>query len=205
MRSLLFIPCFALACASHEPPTDGTAPTSPTTPAVQLRGAVSSVNLVDDCPEPETPAIPAEQAAKPSADVAPGAALYGEPGPGFGPGCTQSTVQLTLAHDGRTTLPIAIAEVRVVASGKAVGKVSVRAPQRWEADGRYSAWDQTIPAGSEVKASYRVGLPDWKAPEVAPDGYGRDLVLEVDVVFEGRTITLRSSTFQRERPHVVVT
>lgn len=213
MRSLLvLVPFLALACTSHEPPTTGTTPTAPTAAVVQLRGAISSVNLVDDCPDPPdaTPsaAVPAQPitADRSAAKIAPGAARTpGEGRDSFGPSCTQSTVQLSFAHDGRTALPIAIAEVRLVTGGKAVSKVPVRGPQRWQEAGGYAAWDQSVPAATEVKASYRLGAPDWSAPELGGDGYGKDLVLEVDVVFDGRTITLRSATFQRERPHVVVT
>ena len=37
------------------------------------------------------------------------------------------------------------------------------------------------------------------------DVYGARYVLEVDVAFAGRRITIRSPEFQREYPHVVVT
>ncbi len=207
------------ACTGHEPPVGETPPPTPKVeaPRVQLRAMIASVQLVQDCPDPPADAAPAAampasaaqpvMRERPAGDVAPGAALPGH-GRGWSQPCTQSTVQLALSHDGAGDLPFRVTAARVTtaANGKAIATLAVRAPSVWNDDGRYVAWNESLPRARELKVSYKLGAAAGAQLEDAlgPDD-GTRLVLELDVTFEGRTITLRSPEFQREQPHVIVT
>lgn len=229
MKTMSLRPRFAalclaslVACASHEGPTpSGPKPESPEAKAVEFRGMISSVSLIQNCPDPpDDPAPPAagpadtRSAAMPPSpgSIEPGAALRrnGDSPNGWSQPCTQSTVQLSVSHDGKAAAAMEIKAVRLTAAGTGaqLGAVPFRAPTQWNDDGRYVTWNQEIPAARELKVAYRLGEPDWEAVGKAlgsADTYAPRYVLEVDVGFAGRTITLRSPEFQREYPHVVVT
>jgi hypothetical protein len=226
-----------VGCTSHEPrveskpetkttttPTPDPTPETPEAPKIALRGAIASVSLIQNCADDEPhhpPPPPAAdvQAKQPPADedisasaarLAPGASAFPGHDGRFHRPCTQSFMQLTLSHDARDAQKIQIAAVRLTAAGTGVklGPVPHRAPTHWDASGRYVAWDESIPAGQELKASYKLGEPDWSAIAKAvgnEDTFSPRYVLEVDVVIGGRTITLRSNDFQREHAHVIVT
>lgn len=206
------------ACASHE--GAGSDPTTEPAPQIAFRGSIASVAIVQNCPDPaptaDVPPAAASEAAMPAPGptanmVSPGSAMRGDAvDGGWSPPCTQSSMQLVLSHDGREAQPFAIQAVRLTAAGTGaqLGSIPVRAPSRWDDAGRYVAWDERLPASAEVKASYKLGEPDWNLVTQAlgnTDVYGARYVLEVDVAFAGRKITLRSPEFQREYPHVVVT
>lgn len=202
---------------------------TPVAPQIALRGAIASVSLIQNCSddEPHQPPPPASSSAKdeamqrPAAEpmppaagaqlIAPGSsAKPGVGGPSFRQPCTQSFMQLNLAHDAKESQKIEIAAVRLTAAGTGakLEGVPFRGPTHWDEAGRYVAWDQTIPAAKEIKASYKLGDVDWSAVGKAvgnDDTYTPRYVLEVDVVIAGRTITLRSNEFQREHAHVIVT
>ncbi len=207
------------ACASHE--GAGSGPTAEPAPQIAFRGTIASVAIVQNCPDPapaaDVPPAAASEAAKPapgpsSSMVNPGSAVRGDAvdGGGWSPPCTQSSMQLMLSHDGREAQPFAIEAARLTAAGTGaqLGSIPVRGPSRWDDGGRYVSWDERLPASAEVKASYKLGEPDWNLVTQAlgnTDVYGARYVLEVDVAFAGRRITIRSPEFQREYPHVVVT
>jgi hypothetical protein len=109
-------------------------------------------------------------------------------------------VQLTLAHDGDIAQRIAIQAARLVDAdtGAPLGTIAVRGPTRWDsASNTYVAWDELLPAGPGIMASYKLAAPAGRLVSRT--------VLELDVRFDGRTITLRSPEFQHEPPHVMVT
>lgn len=227
-----------VACTSHEGRPDSTpepktlpakvkeplVKESPVAPQIALRGAIASVSLIQNCSddEPHQPPPPASKdggrtpaAAEPMPAsrgaqlVAPGASAK-PGGGGFRQPCTQSFMQLNLAHDAKEAQKIEIKAVRltVAGTGTQLGLVPFRGPTHWDEAGRYVAWDQTIPAAQEIKASYKLGDLDWTEVGKAvgnDDTYTPRYVLEVDVAIAGRTITLRSNEFQREHAHVIVT
>jgi hypothetical protein len=196
----------AAGCTSHE----GAEPQleAPKAAKIELRAAIASVQLAQDCPDPPPAAAP-EQAPAAAARAAPGSAIGGG-GPGWSPPCTQSNMQLTLSHDGKEALPLEIKAIRLTAAGNGgvLATVPFRAPSKWTEGGRYDAWDQQLAPSTEVKASYKLGQPDWSLVAKAigsDDTYGKRYVLEVDLTFAGRSITVRSPEFEREREHVIVT
>lgn len=231
MRPSITIPlCAALlavACTSHEPPARDAAPVAEAKPdakpepkpeprpepppkILQLVGTISSVSFVEDCPDAVPSTAPSSSMPAPAAppDLAPGAPITalrerkaGDTAHGmWQPPCRQSTVQLTLAHDGDIAQRIAIKAARLVDAdtGAPLGTVAVRGPTRWDAtSSAYVAWDELLPAGPGIMASYKLAAPADRLVSRA--------VLELDVRFDGRTITLRSPEFQHEPPHVMVT
>jgi hypothetical protein len=209
LAHVLTILLASAACTSHEGHEPGTE-----TPAsnVALRATIASVMLSEDCPDKdEAPAQGRkESAAKSMERVAPGAAMGDSPDGSWSPPCSQSSMQITISHDGKSAMPFEVKAVRLTAAGTGalLGTVPYRKPSRWTDDGRYEAWDQSLAAGTELKVSYKLGLPDWNLVAKAMDNddtYGQRFVLEVDIAFAGRTITVRSPEFEREYPHRVVT
>lgn len=211
---LLSLVLFGAACASHdgrEPDTE-----TPVTQRVELRASIASVQLAQNCPDPAATdqqkpaaAMPPREGDVPSQGAA--ARMRGDSQGNWSPPCTQSTVQLTIAHDGKETLPFEVKAMRLTQAGQGgvLASVPYRGPQRWVDSGsRYEPWDEKLAAATELKVSYKLGEPDWSLVSKAigsDDTYGKRYVLEVDVAFAGRTITLRSPEFEREYPHVIVT
>jgi hypothetical protein len=184
----------------------------------QVEIAVASVQLIQDCPDPDpVPAAdvepPAPAAPMPGAPAKPMEAAQRERsakrGPGSGPmrqPCTQSTVQLSLTSHADEPVAIALRAVRLLSEDQQVGTLAPRLPTRW-VDSVYVAWDAQLEPGATAKVSYKLGMPDWGAVEDAIDGpsYRHMFILEIDVVVAGELQTIRSSPVPREQPHVIVT
>ena len=216
MRHRILAPLALLAllsngCASHDNAT-GNKPEAEI--KTQLRATVASVQMIQDCPDPQNePSTPADTQ-KPAASEsmpAPGSAMRraDSDGGSFQQPCTQSTMQLSLAHDAPDAQRIEVVGVRLLRGTDVLGTIAARKPSKWNDTGMYDAWDERVPVGSEIKVSYRLGEPDWsKVQQKLGDGvdvYGQRYVLEVDLKMGGTTLTVRSPEFAREYPHVVVT
>jgi hypothetical protein len=186
--------CFALtlttACASTE--GDGSKSAA--------KVSISSVQMISDCPD-EDPASPAAAAMEPG-DAERSAESAGD----FEQPCTQSTMQLSLTSDARAT--VAIQAVRLLSpEGVQLATLRARTPKAWVVGG-YHPWDERLAPGAEVKASYKLSVPDWDAVDGklgSGSSVGKMFVLEVDVTIDGRPQTVRSSAFPREEDHVIVT
>jgi len=216
------------ACASHDSATGK----PEAAPRIQLRASIAAVQLIQDCPDRDP--APAQETAKPAAMEPPkdeaasasqpisaggtlhGAAARAVPGDsldggGFQQPCTQSTMQLSLAHDDDAAQRIEVVEVRLLKAGgtEALGKLAARKPSRWNDTGVYDAWDERVPVGGEIKVSYRLGEPDWSKVQetlgAGNDPYSQRWILEVDLKMDGQITTIRSPEFTREHPHVIVT
>jgi hypothetical protein len=225
------------ACAPHEdgestkPGTPEVEPKDPTRaepePSKQLATVtIASVQMIQDCPEQDAtpaagprPAPGAPAAPMPPADegvrqdesrAARGASVAGKPG--YAPirqPCTQSTMQLSFTGQGPTSAKVKIEAVRVLAaSGDELGTVNARLPTAWKQDGTYQTWDETIAPETDVKASYKLSVPNWNDVEAKlgdRNPFETKFVLEVDVEVGGELQTVRSPEFVREHPHVIVT
>lgn len=138
-------------------------------------------------------------------DIAPGDQAKGD---GDFDQCTQSRVQLSLANSGKTVGTIKIVAARLFQPGKSavLGTMQTRKPANWSTPGAYVGWDETVPAGEAVKASYKLSQPDWsKINAKLGNTYGQMFELELDIEIDGVKQTVRSPEFSREEPHVVVT
>ena len=216
------------ACTSHEGPVTSSDPT-PEPRRADVKVAVASVQLIQDCPDPPdvlasptmpapTPGEPSARMAsqvapddaamagpRPAARMAPGAAMPGDSG--WSPPCTQSTVQLSLTNSGEATGQVRITEMRLLdaASKRPIGKIAGRKPQQWHEASVYRPWDERVAPGQTLKVGYRLGEPD-SGPPVDPSAPGsQTYILELDVAVDGRTQTVRSAEFVREPVHMIVT
>jgi len=210
-----------VACTSHDGgKPDGTP--SRGTPPVEFRGSIASVSIVQDCPDVAADSAPPTTAAAQREAVAPPPHAVPDDGSravpsdegGWSPPCTQSAMQLNVSHDRADALPMSIVAARLTSaeSGAHLAMVPVRSPTRWEEGGRYVAWDERVPAATELEVSYALGEPQWNALTLA---LGKDddsraryiLELDLELGMEGasRTITIRSGEFQRDYPHLMET
>lgn len=203
---------------SHVAPeaNDTPPPPLPEPPSAEIKVAVASVQLIEDCPE-LAPAA-AASARKPVAASLPGPSVGGPAGRSQQQGdaiddrhyrhCTQSTVQLSVRSD--VLGPFRIEAIRVLdpKSQRAAGAATLREPTRWS-DSMYSPWDGQVDVKTELKISYKLGALDLtRAAElVGPDfnTYMGPFVLELDVSVDGHRQTIRSAEFGREPPHIMVT
>ncbi|WP_106393479.1 hypothetical protein [Enhygromyxa salina] len=207
-------------------------------PPVSAKIAISSVQMIQDCPDPPAPSpgapspgapspgAPSPQApaptepladesmAKPAAmpprvDEGSGARFAPGDAPGFVQPCDQSNMQLTIeiaGASGQTAVPVAVKAVRLLSKGRQVGELKSRKPSAWSEE-RYQPWDEQLSPGEALKASYKLGLPDWTAVEqaIGESSFGHMFTIEVDVEVDGRVETVVSPEFPREEPHVIVT
>lgn len=184
--------------SSHYAPPPPARPGDPGDAEASIRVAIASVQLIDDCPEPE-----AERAARADQDEAKRA-------PGERRSCSQSTVQLSLASDQAGAFRVEAVRVLDGVQQRVVGSAALRGPTRWEqSNGSYLPWNEQVAAGGDLKISYKLGrlsLPD--AEKLAGggfNGYSGPFVLELDVAVDGVRRTVRSPQFVRQNDDMVET
>ncbi|HET6585637.1 MAG TPA: hypothetical protein VFG69_19390 [Nannocystaceae bacterium] len=196
IHSLAIAAVLALACTSHE----GVGGNDPETalPAVQLRATIASAQLLEDCPDAQAAQARSSEYAKEA-----------HPSPRT---CTQSTMQLSLAHDGSDPQRVEIAAIRLLtADGKdTLATLSSREPSKWSDAGGYGAWDERVPVGAEIKVSYEITPPNWaqvqqKLGRGRGDTFDERYIVEVDVKMGGKITTVRSAELGREHEEVMVT
>lgn len=232
-RLVLFAASLGLGvgCASSESEPTKPAPVAPETPPIdEPKGpnasvAIASVQMLEDCPSQDAsdlPALPSQPASAPTnrgevandlqEPVSPGssadAPLQNRGGPSGVP-CSQSTMQLAFTSTGDTPATIKIVAARLLRAdtSASVGAIAVRKPKNWAADGSYRAWDETIPVGGSIKASYKLGMPDWNKVEkdIRRPSFGYMFILAVDIEIDGKTETVKSPQFPRQEIFKVVT
>jgi hypothetical protein len=146
--------------------------------------------------------VPAAEAVA-AGDVAEGAADDGS----FDQPCTQSTMQLSFIGQGPSPAKVEIQAVRILSpTGKILATIKARGATWWT-QSSYQPWDEQLAPDSDLKASYKLSVPDWSEldKKVGGNSYGKMFVLEVDVLVGGQKQTAHSSQFPREEPHVIVT
>jgi hypothetical protein len=215
IRPSLALFALALACTSIEgrdadppfvpPPVEGTGtPTDPTPSAAEVRVAISSVLVEDDCPEVTPPApTQAPMRRPPPGDAPPGVVASKARW-----ACQQSAMQVSFDNVGKRDADVRIEAVRMIdlANDRSVATLVAREPRSWS-DGAsaYADWNQHVIAGKQIAASYELSAPDWG--RVAGMISGGDLAthafaLEVEVAIDGATTTVRSPEFTRPPVHV---
>ncbi len=204
------------------PPADDGAPPE-TKPNATV--AIASVQVIEDCPHqdkndlpalpagspaaPEPPAADEDVPARPARSMTETAAGAARRGGGDIDSCTQSTVQLAFTGTTETPAAVRIVGTRLLRpdTNAKVGTLNVRKPKQWIDGSGYRPWDQTVPAGGSLKASYKLSMPNWAEvdKDIGKSSFGYMFILEVDVEIDGAVQTLTSPQFPREEPHVVVT
>ena len=190
-------------------------PPLPEAQHVEIKAAIASVQLIEDCPEPVPAAESSGGVSKPAAQAAsePPRASQARRGPSgdgssFRQPCSQSMVQLSLQSDVPGNFRIDAVRVIDPKTQKVAGTSKLRAPTRWD-DGTYAPWDGRVAVKTELKISYKLGELDLAraAEQVGPEfnTFGGPFILELDVAVDGHRQTIRSSEFFREPPHMVVT
>ena len=146
------------ACAAHDGPVSASSrelekPPPETIPHADLKIAIASVTLEQNCPDPPEPVVPASTtAAEAPAEPAPGAVGAAmPPAPGaplarakrsadagpWQPPCNQSTMQLALSNTGVAPGTLRIKAIRLLdaASKKPLGTLNARRPSLWSDTG----------------------------------------------------------------------
>lgn len=156
IRSLLFTALVLAGCAKANADPDrvqiAEAPAprwaEPPPPPPRARPAkvsveLTAVTLADDCGR-------ASKAKSAKADSARGARR-----------CEQTSMQLAITASDASRIRVKSVEL-FDEDGRSLGKLTASKPTRWSADnGRYEIWDELVPAGSPIHASYVLGQPDW--------------------------------------------
>lgn len=165
--------------------------------------AIASVSILEDCPDSE-----ALVDSKPDPDMADGEADMDMDG--FAPGgmpCSQSSMQISITGQGDASSKLAIKATRLLnPKGDAVGTLATRRPKIWQAEG-YAPWDETIMPKTDVKASYKLSLPNWTEVQNKIEGstYNTMFRVEADIEIDGVPKTIRSSEVVREQTEMVDT
>lgn len=175
--------------------TNGSTPvdngTLTSTNGLTVDATISAATLGDECASSGAPA---------QGDVA-GKCAPSESG--FAPtgcgGCQQSNVQISFtSSDGSAAAKIEILAVTLhdANDGSEVDSLDASNPQKWNASGGYTAWDQTIAPKSELKASYTLSSPAWST--MSDTSYSRKFRLRVTVKVDGTQVVLQSAILSRE-------
>jgi hypothetical protein len=198
----------SVGCASHDEPRGREYVFHP---SPEPRATIASVQLVEDCPDPDAGTTSNPAAARPPVEERAKRASRGDDddGTSLRPPCTQSTMQLSLAHEGAAPLSVEVRTIRLMRGTQVLGTIAARKPSKWSDSGVYDPWDERVPVGSAITVSYRLAEPDWTKVQdtlgVGVDVYAQRYELEVDLTVGPENLTVRSPEFSREYPHVVET
>lgn len=118
-------------------------PSPPRARPAKVSVELTAVTLADDCGR-------ASKAKSARADAARGARR-----------CEQTSMQLAITAADASRIRVKSVEL-FDEDGRSLGKLTASNPTRWsEGNGRYESWDELVPAGSPIHASYVLGQPDW--------------------------------------------
>jgi hypothetical protein len=140
---------------------------------------LSSVTLANDC----------SGSAAGVADAAQGACLTGTNCYSL---CRQSSMQLSFGSSATTAARVEIRAVRLLEPKtlKLLQTLTSREPRQWSAE-KYIAWDELVPAGGGLKASYKLSAPGYHSASDARYTL-QNFVVEVDVAIDGEVRTLQA-------------
>jgi hypothetical protein len=121
-------------------------------------------------------------------------------GGGCGLPCQQSNLQLSFktgAGEGKSA-KIAITSVALhdAKNGTKLDTLTASAPKSWMGNG-YGAWDETLKASSDLKATYDLSAPNWS--KIGGQFLGEYRLL-VTLDIDGTLVTLESTILSREPP-----
>jgi hypothetical protein len=179
--------CFLGACAASATEVEPTImQVKPATPSPKMAPAPAKVvvamtaaTLAEDCggtapttaPTPPTP--PTKFAKPPSGGRAQSETTRDEPEATTARGyagararraCEQTSMQLSvITSPGYAPTSIRVKKVELVDdTGKLIGVLNSGSPTVWsDADGMYTAWNQTVAPDAKLAVSYALSKPDW--------------------------------------------
>jgi len=122
--------------------------------------------------------------------------------------CQQSNVQIAFnAGAGQNAAAIRILKVELVdsVSGNVVDTLTASKPQVWNGS-IYSAWDQNVTPGGDLKASYDLTAPKWSTIDSSTSGssakgtsaWSKSYKLHVTLSIDGVEIILESTDLNRQ-------
>lgn len=198
------------ACSAQEVSTAPTKkPTQPVVDPVVEPPAVAisfaSVQFLEDCPDPPSPPPAAPKPATmvvPPSDAPAASQTPGTPRVNYVRPCLQSTLQVAFASTDTRGFRVSLNNLRLLSKdGATLGAINARSPSLWN-DNRYQPWDQNLAPSAEVKASYKLSIPDWTKVQTALgiSTYAATYILEADIVVGDTTQTVRSAQFARQKP-----
>lgn len=87
-----------------------------------------------------------------------------------------------------------------------LGKIPSRLATKWQ-DNRYVSWDQILPSEGKLRAAYKITPPNWGVVEkrLGRGSYQEMFTLEVDILIDGATTTIRSRPIPRQQPMAIPT
>ena len=154
-------------------------------------------------PQQQVVVTPPVSGVKVSATIA--AVTLGD-GCSSGASCADSNVQIAFnaeAGSNKTSIEVVKATVVDASSGELVDTLTSSDPQLWNGNG-YAAWDQNVPAGGDLKASYTLSSPDWSKIDGKQTGrsmggsYAKSFTLHLTLRIGGVEIILESSNLHRQ-------
>ena len=182
LRSVTTLFLLAVACGPI-----GTHPTWEKACGGSVTVTVSAITLGDDC------------GGGSAALRAPEAGDCAEGGCSFL--CRQSSVQLDIVSTAHTASTFEVRQVRLYDpdNGALVDILTPSDPKHW-VNNQYQSWNQSIGAGSTVKASYKLSAPNWNGVQDASGrfGYTKGYKTQVDVAVDGELRTLSGPDAYRE-------
>lgn len=172
-------------------------------PAVAI--SFASVQFLEDCPDPPSPTPAAPKPATmvvPPSDAPAASQTPGTPRVSYTPPCLQSTLQVAFVSKDSRELRVSLNKLRLLSKdGVSLGTITARSPTLWQ-DNRYQPWDQALAPSTEVKASYKLSVPDWSKVQttLGMSTHAATYIVEADIVVGDTTQTVRSAQFARQKP-----
>lgn len=114
--------------------------------------------------------------------------------------CRASSVQLDIVSKQHQNASFTVREVRLYDPNthQLVDTLYPSAPTKWDGS-QYSAWDELVPALSNLKAKYTLTAPDYsKAGANTRFAFPQAYDTQVDVEIDGQLQTLTGPTAHRE-------
>ena len=148
----------------------------------EVLASLSSVTLASDCASPEPRGV---------ADSAAGACAEGYACASL---CRQSSMQLSFTSLSPANAAVAILAVRLMdpTTHALLQTLTSRDPRQWKAD-QYVIWDEQVPAGVELKTTYKLSAPTFNYAADSDGRFGyRPYSVEVDVAIDGIVRTLQA-------------
>lgn len=168
--------------------------------AAMAEVSIASVSILEDCPDAEADSLTEDDMADQDREA---------DGDGYGGDmpCSQSSMQIAITGQGAASSKLAIKTIRLLGpKGQTLGTLAPRAPTIWKAAG-YAAWDEMILPKTDVKASYKLSVPNWNEVQQKLEGstYGPLYRLEADIMIGETTRTVRSAEVVREQTEMIDT